>query len=460
MDINALFAALTAAQQGVDESDPFKPMADTADQLGQLVIKESGQSGANLKDSILSGLVTGLVGGFSENLGNSYKAKQNALSQDVLANAIAGRGFERPNGMSPSVFSTLDNAGSLFSAQRSLDLQDKNIAAKDDQQKVLLNALAQANTPQAQQRIIETAKALDVVPKNFDIGLGAAAPAPTSPMVKSLFPGAGKSMGEKFKDIQLDQLNMGINPSAATEAASKMTEAERLALKGSVDTVAEARSKANSLNDLASTAEAGMAGAGETGGLMAGPRNLWSKIQATFGDPEDIQIQASRTLLDSVKPDIIKATRTAGVGAMSDAEMKSYLASGPSTLNTPEGNALLIDKLRNVASLQKEYADFLETYRADQGTTQGAERYWAQYKAANPLFIQQGAELVANKNRPSWQDFFMGGQGTTPATPALTKGAVQMPQAGSAIPAGAQPTGETSNGKPVYMVNGRKWVSD
>lgn len=128
MDINALFAALTAAQQGVEESDPFKPMADMGDQLGELVIKQSAQPGGNLKDSILAGLATGLIGGFSKNLGSSYKADQNALINQVMPNVMAGQLFQAPEDMAPSVLSSLNNARSVFALDSALNARDNQNA--------------------------------------------------------------------------------------------------------------------------------------------------------------------------------------------------------------------------------------------------------------------------------------------------------------------------------------------
>jgi len=129
---------------------------------------------------------------------------------------------------------------------------------------------------------------------------------------------------------------------------------------------------------------------------------------------EEAEQRASQALLESTGPDIIKASREAGVGAMSDAEMNSYLRAGPSERKTKEQNEVLIEKAKTIANIQEDYADYLDWYRNQKGTMQGAETLWRSYKERNPLFIEKGKELVFNAGRQPWGDFVVQSQGAGP----------------------------------------------
>ena len=83
--------------------------------------------------------------------------------------------------------------------------------------------------------------------------------------------------------------------------------------------------------------------------------------------------------------------------------------------------------MRNLANLESDYADFLETYKRDFGTVEGAEAVWQRYLGAHPNFVQftdeagkQRVEL--NQNRPNWKQFFAGQ--STPQQQATASGPI------------------------------------
>lgn len=401
MDLDTIFAVLTGADRAAKESDPFRPMADFTKQLGQAVVQAS-PSGST-EENILAGILTGLAGGASENLSQGYLSKQSDLSNTLLLDGLkSGVLPERPEGMSRSVFDNLGRANSVFKVNNQLENQESDRAVKNKLLEKLVDTQIDADPRKR--------RAGEDFMRRMGMIQGDAAPsaplATNKPQTSDLFPGGPESVKTKFSRTFDDFLAQGATPNAALDAANSLTAAERKANTGSVDTVAEARKKAQALLDLASTAEAGVEGAGNTGGFGWPVKDFASKLYATIS-PEETQQRAAQTLLDSVKPDIIKATRTAGVGAMSDVEMRAYLSAGPNSANTPTENALLIDKLRNAGKWEQEYADFLDTYREEKGTTQGADKLWQQYKAAHPLFV----DGKPNMERPSWMEFFTGGQG-------------------------------------------------
>lgn len=118
MDLDSIFSALLAADKAAAEEDPFAPLASVSDSLGQKVLEYSLGEEASVKDSVIGGLITGLLGGASKGLGRNYREKQSGLAQDVLLDAMRGGSVfsKRPEGMSASVFAPVSRAGSVFSA--------------------------------------------------------------------------------------------------------------------------------------------------------------------------------------------------------------------------------------------------------------------------------------------------------------------------------------------------------
>lgn len=125
MDLTAIFNALLSANEESAKSSPYRGISDAADSVGSLALKAAAQPKAKTKDAAIAGLISGTIGGLAGNLTRGYQEKQNALAGQVIADAIAGKQSTRPSGMSPSVFSTLQNAGSVFSLGRTLERSDK-----------------------------------------------------------------------------------------------------------------------------------------------------------------------------------------------------------------------------------------------------------------------------------------------------------------------------------------------
>lgn len=123
MDLNELFTALTAADKAAAEASPYRAVKERSGQLSDLVVQ--GSPGRDLDDVFASALVTGLLEGVSINLDESYRTGQAEKTRDLLADAIIGKTLSKPSGMSPSVFSTVRDAGTLFRAERELEQQDE-----------------------------------------------------------------------------------------------------------------------------------------------------------------------------------------------------------------------------------------------------------------------------------------------------------------------------------------------
>ena len=239
------------------------------------------------------------------------------------------------------------------------------------------------------------------------LGMPTGAPLPKAGPPDQFNFGGGQSLNDQFDQRFQELRQQGLPPTQAAQTARAELDGARKNLAGTFKEASAAREKAQRLSELAQTAEAGVSGAGETGGFGWGARNALSSMYATIS-PEENNQRTAQALLDSIGPEIVKMSRSSG--AVSDFETKLYIGAGPNSQNTPEANRMLIEKLRTLSQIEGDHADFLDAFRDQQGSMKGAGAMWQKYVRAYPLFTTQAdGSIVANTNRPSWQDFFSGG---------------------------------------------------
>lgn len=123
MDISALIAGLTAADKAAQASNPYTPFESAATGIGSALLK--GAQNYSLPENVIGGLLTGLVGGYSQHLGDDYIKNQNSLARSLLYDAIAGSpaAAVQPEDMAPNVFSVTKNYGDALRAGTILDNQ-------------------------------------------------------------------------------------------------------------------------------------------------------------------------------------------------------------------------------------------------------------------------------------------------------------------------------------------------
>lgn len=406
IDFNTLFQTLNAANQGIAKEDPYLPLSSFADNFGSTIVKNAPALGT--KDSLIAGLITGLTGGIFSGLGDEWQADKNKLASTTLLNDLRGQDTIN-DGLPPSVFSGIQNAGGLFR------LQEKAAQQEELQQAAQKLVFSDPQKAQMLKRSgIDPYQLAGITPvqPSGTFGNEQGSPLGMDSQPQSLFPDVAgtESLNNKYNRYVQEAIAQGATYSAARQQAKDLTEADRKALNGSVDKAAEARKYADELQALADTAKAGAAGAGATGGLFGGLRNTASWLVAPFSEDQSRK-QTATALLDSIAPQIVKMNRSPG--AVSDYETKLYLGAGPSHYQLPETNQLLSDKIANVADLNRQYADFLDAYKAEKGTVFGADKLWQEYKHSYPTFIsnQETGNIEINKDRPSWQEWLMQSKG-------------------------------------------------
>ena len=329
-----------------------------------------------------------LLSGGLNRLGQQYEAEQLQMANDLLPALYRNpESVSIPEGGDAEAF-----GGLIANAKRERALREaKNLERDQEMQLRFMNDLFTRRP--------------ELMPDNMKSSLGIQLEQERRAPLKDA-PNGPESVQDKFSRLYNNFVAQGQPPGAATDAALKMVEADRKLLASDVTALEQSREKLRSLDNLIATAEVGVRGAGETGGAFGGIRDLASSVYAALPDvvpgaAEEAQQRASQRTLESIAPDVIAAARVAGAGAMSDREMASYLASGPSVANTPEQNTAILEKLRNLGNAARDYNDFREWYREEFGSLSGSSRVWDAYKAANPLVV----DGEWNSARQPWTEF-------------------------------------------------------
>lgn len=175
----------------------------------------------------------------------------------------------------------------------------------------------------------------------------------------------------------------GMTPNEAATQAERDLSVERQANKSALQRVEESRRRSGALESISSKAATAIEGAGETGGpaFVQQARDLASGLYQylpTPGGLKEKQQRAAEAQLQSIGPEVTAMAKSPG--AISDYEQRLYVGSGPSADKTPEQNAAIIQNMRLFSSLETDYANFLENYIQDAGTSVGADRLWGEYK--------------------------------------------------------------------------------
>jgi hypothetical protein len=115
--------------------------------------------------------------------------------------------------------------------------------------------------------------------------------------------------------------------------------------------------------------------------------------------------------MESITEELIAYLRQPGEGTMSDADVARFRASLPSIRRGGNTNANIIDAFEQVAQNSAGYAEFIDNYVSERGTTIGAAEMWNQYLNEVPIFGENGE---VNTERSSWREFFGASDGQPP----------------------------------------------
>ena len=141
MDLGVLLAALTQADAGSREVNPFAPLQDASQGIGNILLQNAQNFSPT--ENAWGGLAAGLLSGVTGNLVNNFQDKQNQTAQDLIFKIAAGQDVgERPSNISPSVFSKLENTTNILKLQEGLDAQKEKRQAELATQEAINRAKA------------------------------------------------------------------------------------------------------------------------------------------------------------------------------------------------------------------------------------------------------------------------------------------------------------------------------
>jgi hypothetical protein len=388
-------ATLEEALQGLNYTGADTGYGIAAQTLGQVapsLINPYGSTGQALGIGLGSILLQSLLG---------YQARQQAAQDTLELNSLANQLMTKttPEARTEFIGGVSDpmNQSRLSTLSTALLQQDATRKLKQSEKLADLTTAAEFEiSPLAEQVAATKARREADAKRELVRALTSGGSAGTVGAEAAPMPGATE-MQSKRDALIARGIAMGMTPNAALEYAEKNTKFETKATGTAGQKIEKSRERGVNLEEIAATARAGMEGAGMTGGILAGPRQLASRLAAVVS-PSEQEKQDFQKVLDSVKPRIVQILRSPG--AVTEMENKLLIGAGPSSNNTPTENARIIAGMETIAQLEQDYADFLEAFVTQKGSSIGADTAWRQYKSE-----QVFPAGTFNPQRQDWQSW-------------------------------------------------------
>lgn len=407
--------ALSAGQQQIIKDDPYAGLQKTGIDISQLfqqaVANPTLRKGNGTRDAILGAAISGLFGGAMGSLSSNYQADRTAKYNDLLGMAIAGQDVTGNSDVTSALARTAQTqAGQTEAFQAARRAEDERNLKNDIERNIAVQA--GARNPAVADSILE---------KLF--GVKPAEPIAESPKkATGLFGGTDVTSLDDQMDAYANKLmSQGTTPNEAYSLASQRFKAIREQDGRGLKKIEDVVKSAQEGKALLDTAESYVESAGDTGGVGGYGAGL-QNIAAAIFQP---QKNTATKNLDSLGAKFLSLNRPVGSGATSDFEAKQYLKAGVSSANEPATNKEIIERMRYLNNLDQQYADFLDTYRGEKGTLEGADVLWSKYTRENPALIKDDkGQLVRNPSLKSWDQWLGGGVSTqaTAPTQALSIG--------------------------------------
>lgn len=333
-------------------------------------------AGTNIGIALGGALISGLLG---------YQARQSAAEQSLEANRLGLQLLEAqtPQARLGIIESTPDTVmqGKLLGVNTRLAAQQAALKQLVDQEVAKRTGVAEFELgplgSALYDRDIRKAAELAGTRRISGGGSGGGGAGQPGTIGKPLDITAPETLAGR-RDVLIQRgIEMGMTANQALAYAEKNLATDTAANKLANKRIEDSRNRAAALEEVTSTARVGIEGAGMTGGALQGPRQAASRMAAIFS-PEQQAKQDAQKLLDSVKPQVIKMSRSPG--AVTDFESKMLIGAGPSSNNTPSENEKIITNMEVITDLENEYADYVEAYIQQNGSAIGADKLWTKYK--------------------------------------------------------------------------------
>ncbi len=355
--------------------------------LGADVNVRGGSPYVNFATNLLKGLAGGGLNQMALADAREYNTGINSVFSDVLG----GQSVRPIEGLSSGELGDLTTAANIFKTQRTQSLKDALDAATIDAIGTGMAKEAQLGAGQKYQD--QQRAALGEM-------LG------TQPLAKT--DGGRESIEDIRRKAVAEAQLLGITPGDYNEYAAQKIKLQTQATDRALKDLETKRESIRNLDEIITSAEEGIAKAGQTGGLVPGVRRLGDtalSIIPGLGDAADQRLVGD-ALLDTVAQKGVGLNRIAGTGAMSDFESKALFSSFIGKDKTPEQNSKILEKLKQTRETQNEYLSFKRNWIDTYGTDQGSDTAWEGYKKINPIVVKKdNGEFDFNSQRKPWQKY-------------------------------------------------------
>jgi len=367
-----------------------------------------------------------------QNVIKAQDAQSQAATDEQIKQALvdkySGTAGTEPIDQAQAIDSMVGQAISVGDADRAIKLiqaqatiEQKNSMAAARKQQELLNAEKTKDLRDPAWRIIEQNTAA-VTPGTYEANVtpqGNAQPSQGGPSVEfsrkalDLQPGE-KTIPQDIADSYRQNLIATRDPDAAKAAQTGYARMINDQIGKDREKNLAVYQSGQAFEGMANKAREGLSKLYDTPSIL--PPNMPGRgmIDAIeqiipFGDVADNASKriAGRSILDTLKPDALRADFVRGIGALSDKESQAFFSKSTSSDNTEAANRELTAKMEQASQMQAEYANARSLYMMNrQGDSRGFDEIWNAYKQKFPLIIQDKGtgEWVANMGRPKLAD--------------------------------------------------------
>lgn len=421
MASSALLEALMGAQYKAQEN-PWGIMASGIGAAAPMLVSPYQSVGKNIGYTAGASLLAGILGGLAQD----ERDRENVRLMDAF-----NKGYTDPQARG-EIARENPRLTSVFNAMKVEDMQ-REAEQQAAQQKAMDTTMAgrgyfrgpdgqyvQQFDPAEDAAQAERLKAEARVLGERD----AQPPMPTIEQAGGANRGLeGTLMDELTRETQR-QMSLGVPAPQAAVNARAVFDGKQKELDRQYKRVEESEANADEMLALADQMESALQRAGHTG--MGG--QIAQTGAGILGMVSGAQAEkyAAGKEVESFKAKAVALSRTKGVGAMSDPEMRMYLQSAPNLNNPAETNLAILDRWRYAASLEKGYAEFMREQRAQGTPVNEAEQAWREIVRANPYLVRdESGQLQPN---PDWANALTGaGQAAQPeATQTAASGPIQV----------------------------------
>lgn len=125
--------------------------------------------------------------------------------------------------------------------------------------------------------------------------------------------------------------------------------------------------------------------------------------------------------MESITAKLAPSMRAEGSGSTSDFDGKQFERATVGVDKPGTTNRNIAQGVIARAQNSQEYADFRQTYLEQNGTLQGADRFWKDYSNKNPIFDpEKEGTFALNPSRKTWREHFQGGNPAAPSGEGLS----------------------------------------